>query len=188
MTLPRYIAICGQPGHGKSTVQKILCDHFGVCPIDDGAPLRQAGMMLFDLTWEQVSTQHGKLQWVEVAGVTVQVRDLLGWLGKCMEARFGTGFMPWRAMEAADEQARIGSNTRFSFGSVRRDQGRFYQARGGVVIEVVDPRKPESPYDFDQYDRDLVDVVITNDGTLLDLEDKVDAAVAQISDRFREAA
>lgn len=183
LTLPRYIALCGQPGHGKTTVQNLLFDRFEVEPIDDGQVLREATAALTGADLDDLQTQEGKTGLFTICGQELQRRDFLGWLGNCMEGRFGTGFMPEQAMRIAEEAAgealalyghRV---VAFSFGSVRKDQGRHYKARGGAVIEVVDPRKPTSPYDFDQYDRSLVDFTILNDGDLDDLERSVVAAI-----------
>ena len=40
LNLPRFIALCGYAGAGKSEVQKILRADFDVLPVDDGWPLR----------------------------------------------------------------------------------------------------------------------------------------------------
>ena len=51
----------------------------------------------------------------------------------------------------------------FSFGSVRREQARTYQAQGGVAVEIWNPAKPEPDKDFDRYNRALCDATIVND-------------------------
>lgn len=178
MILPPHIALCGPPQHGKSETQRILQRRFNYTPIDDGLPLRKAGMNLFGLTWEQVSTTAGKVERVTVCDEKTEVRELLGWLGTLMEERFGEGFLAEKALEQAQAMMARGEATRFSYGSVRRSQGAWYKDAGGAVIEIIDPRKLSTGgYEFDGYDRSLVDVVIENDGTLEDLEEKVVATV-----------
>lgn len=174
---PRYIGIMGKIEVGKSTVQGILERRYGIKPIDDGRPLRDAAMALFGLTEWHVSTPSGKASHVTVCGQRVQVRDLLGWLGKQMEARFGDQFMPEAAVKYADRVG-LGNAPAFSFGSCRMDQGKTYLAGGGIVLEVVGRRGKDSPYDFDTYNAALATHRVANDGTEEDLE----AALAEIFD------
>lgn len=188
--LPRYIALCGNPGAGKSEVQDILRQFFDVGPVDDGEPLRKFAMTYFGLTKEQVYTQEGKLQEVEVAGRLWQCRKVLGEFGNALEATFGKHIMPHMAMQVADKSG-WGSN---SFGSVRRDQGLAYKDRGGVVIGIVNPDAPPSGNEFDTFDTTIVDIWIVNDAlskgwgkaeARRDLEHKVWAALTELSNRAR---
>jgi hypothetical protein len=72
----------------------------------------------------------------------------------------------------------------FSFGSVRRDQGRCYQERHGVVIEIANPNAGPSPYEFDRYDRAVINLKIENDGRCLrTLEKAVYAALQELHAR-----
>ncbi|MGE8141873.1 hypothetical protein ACQKOE_07845 [Novosphingobium sp. NPDC080210] len=171
---PKIIALCGHPKHGKSTVQSML-EELGVRPLDDGLPIRLEGMGRFGLTWEQVSTQEGKLEICHAFGRDMEVREALGLIGKEYE---DTDPGHW-AKRAVDLVLAEGDMTPVSFGSVRRTQGHVYAGFGGIVLEIRDPRKPESPYDFDQYDAAAVTHTIINDGTLEDLRAKVLAAVAE---------
>ena len=69
----------------------------------------------------------------------------------------------------------------FSFGSVRRTQGRVYQRAGGVVVEVYDPAKPAPEKSFDWYDRELCDATILNDTPGLGV---LEAKVLAVFDRW----
>lgn len=193
MTLPRFIALCGNPKSGKSLAQEILKELYGTAPVDDGAPLREFAMQNLGLTRDQVFTQSGKLETVEILGRQWQVRELLGELGNRYEGMFGKDILPFIAINRAD-QAKAPS---FSFGSVRRDQGRMYQARGGIVIEIVNPGAGPSNYEFDQYDRSIVDYRVMNDGLFRglppvearkDLELKLVAVIAEHCARQAVAA
>ncbi|TXN08915.1 hypothetical protein FV222_00140 [Methylobacterium sp. WL103] len=163
ITLTRYIALCGHPGSGKSTVQKILSDLYDVRPVDDGLPLRRIAVEQMGLTWNQVLTQAGKLETVEIAGRAWVVRDLLGQIGNRMEDLLGPHGIPFLC-----EQTVAGETGSFSFGSVRRDQGGYYKAKGGAVIGVRSPFAQPSRYEFDRFDESLVDVWIDNDGVSLE--------------------
>lgn len=158
MKLPRYIAICGYPKSGKSEVQNILYEQYGVIAVDDGMPLRKFAVDNLGLTWEQVTTQSGKAEYVEILGKRWQVREILGELGNRFESMFGKHVMPFMAVNTIRNQG--GS---FSFGSVRRDQGLFYKERGGIVIGVRNPLAQPSQYEFDAFDEKAVDFWIEND-------------------------
>lgn len=162
---PKIIAICGSPGHGKSTVQNFLSD-CGIKAMDDGLPIRLDGMKRFGVTWEQVSTQPGKLTMCEAFGETMEVRDMLGRIGLEHEDE-DPNYWAEKALGLLRDQ---GDGSPVSFGSVRRTQGASYARRGGLVLEVLDPRKGESKYAFDAYDKSLVGATILNVGDLLDLE------------------
>ncbi len=170
----KHIAIVGQPGHGKSTVQKILTDAFAYVAVDDGRQIRDMGKMMFGLTEHQVTTQEGKLETVLMPdGRWMKVRDVLGQIGEIFEERFGEYAVPAAAVRCAEALDMPSICPGFTYGSVRRTQPNYYKAIGGYVIEVTDPRKHPSPYDFDQYDQSAVNVCIVNDGSLADLHWKV---------------
>jgi len=185
--LPRYIAICGNPKSGKSLVQEILRDRYAVQPVDDGAILRECAMKNLGATHAQVHTQEGKASlacWPNGdlmidarTGEHMSWRRVLGLLGNQLEDMFGKHVMPMTAC------ARIATLTgSFSFGSVRRDQGSYYQQRGGIVIGIENPLAPPSGNEFDEFDLSIVDYWIENDAlarglphvtALLDLQKKV---------------
>lgn len=182
-TLPLYIALCGNPKAGKSLVQEILQQIYAITPVDDGAPLREFAVTNLGLNWEQVTRQAGKLEFVEILGRTWQVREILGELGNALEAKFGKDILPFIALKRCERL-----EGPFSFGSVRRDQGKVYKAKGGIVIEIENPDALPSTYEFDQFDRSIVDYTIHNDALFhganptearIDLERKVLAIIAQ---------
>jgi hypothetical protein len=168
---PKIIGIVGFPTHGKSTAQRFL-ELLGVEARDDGDILRMACMERFNLTWEDVSTQEGKLKIVPgLDGQPTTVRKLLGDYGKVLEARDGKNIIAELAvMKLLADRDAAGSSQPASFGSVRKSQPSTYKAAGGLIIEILDPRKPVAPlYDFDEFDRDDVDVTVMNDGDESDL-------------------
>lgn len=177
--LPRFIALCGNPKSGKSLVQKFLTKHFGYQPIDDGAVIRRFAIDWLGLSHDDVYTQEGKARYTEILGRRWQHREILGEYGNRLEDMFGKWAMPMFGTH------NLPKGGLYSFGSVRRDQGAFYKAHGGVVIEIRNPLAGPSPYEFDRYDAALADRVIENDGltrlapaeALADLEQKVIAVV-----------
>lgn len=129
------IALVGVPKSGKTTVQEMLRIMWGVQPVDDGRVLRDIAKQMFNLTEEQVTTQEGKASVIEIDGKKWVVRNLLGEIGNKLEELFGPFAMPLAALNSIK-----GRHGLFSFGSVRREQPRFYRENGGHVIEVIHPR------------------------------------------------
>ncbi|AMB48289.1 hypothetical protein [Methylobacterium sp. AMS5] len=175
-TLPRYIALCGNPKAGKTLVQTILQQDYGVQPIDDGLPLREIAVQQFGLTWDQVSTQAGKTEFVDVNGQPWQIRKILGEIGNALEDKFGRNILPALAIPRAEREHPDAKA--FSFGSVRRDQGLVYRDRLGMVIGVRNPLAPPTGNEFDTFDETIVDFWIENDGVSIDnLKREVAAAL-----------
>jgi hypothetical protein len=168
-----HIAICGYPRSGKSTAQAVLKEVFGIVPIDDGRCLRDIAKRMFSLSEWQVSTQEGKRSKVTICGREWEVRQVLGEVGKVLETRFGPGLMPETALRDADdlfERLRmVGPPPQgFSYGSVRMQQGRIYKRRPGALVVEIDAKQRGislSGNDFDEWDRDLVDLVIYNNSS-----------------------
>lgn len=168
MLRPKIIGLCGHPGHGKSEVQRLLELRLGVTPIDDGLPIRKIAMERHGLSWDDVSTQAGKARLIEVDGRTTSIREVLGLIGKEFEKTDHAFWARLAISQLTDAQYPV------SLGSVRRTQGEPIIAAGGIVLEIYDPWKTESPFDFDQYDPRFITNRISNDEVGLDrLERKV---------------
>lgn len=164
----KIIGLCGHPQHGKTTAQRFL-EAAGVRPVDDSEPLRRLTMERYSLSWDAVTTQEGKASLVARPdyGDIVQVRQALGDLGKEYETEHGPNYWVERAIATLDGSSPV------SFGSVRMGQAHAIKAAGGLILGLVDPRRPRSIFDFDQFDTSAIDVVILNDGDLWDLECRV---------------
>lgn len=111
----------------------------------------------------------------------VQHRDVLGRIGNALEQQFGENNLAWLATRHLD------STQRYSFGSVRLQQGIVYRAKGGVIIGVRRPGVGPSRYEFDRFDESLVDIWIDNDGRLDHLEQRVICAMQEINLRSMAA-
>lgn len=155
---PQFIAICGYPNSGKTTIQNIMKEKYGVIPVDDGGVLREIAMKYFSLSWADVHTQEGKLNHTTICGKKWQNRDILGTLGNKLEEMFGDQALPWLTLNRLNIQP----GQLYSFGSVRKNQGITYKKAGGIVIEMVRPGCSPN-YEFDKYDKTLVDFSIFND-------------------------
>lgn len=164
--LPRLVALCGNPRAGKSETQKILED-YGYQPADDAWPVRDFAIRHFGLSLEDVTTQSGKDGMTEVCGIPMQVREVLGKAANSLEREFGEDIMAWLAVQG------LRPDTHYSFGSVRRQQGKVYKQLGGVIIGVRRPGADRSPYEFDSFDESVVDHWIDNDGPIEALREKV---------------
>lgn len=187
---PRFIALCGNPKAGKSLAQEILSKEYNYLPVDDGHVLRDFAVRNLGMTWDQVSSQAGKNEKIDILGKEWERRKLLGGLGNHLEDMFGDHIMPYIATR------NLYPNARYSFGSVRKTQGHFYRGIGGAVIEIMNPQAPETGNDFDRYDLTAVHRTVINDGQLKfdDPEEakayfraKLMAAVEIIADEFGDA-
>jgi hypothetical protein len=159
MNMPPFIALCGNPHSGKSTVQLLLKKLYGVVPVDDGYPLREFAVNNLGLTWQQVTTEDGKREIVELLGRTWTVREILGEFGNRVEDMLGPNGIPLMAIN----RTKTMKGESFCFGSVRRDQGVFIKEHGGVVIGIENPIAGPSIYEFDRFNHDAVDVWLNND-------------------------
>ena len=164
MSLPRLIALCGNPLSGKSTTAEALTLAHGYELVDDGLPLRKIAMDYLGLTPDQVFTQNGKLEEVELNGRTWSVREILGEIGNAFEEKFGGDIIPIMSHNS------MSPTKRYVMGSVRRDQGLYWRKQGALVIEIVNPGAGPSNYEFDSYNKSAVDVTIMNDGLFRGLD------------------
>ncbi len=187
--LPRYIAFCGIPKSGKSLAQEIMQRNYNVQPVDDGAILREFAMQNLGASSDDVNTQEGKakLAWWPNGDPIIDARTgehmtwrrVLGLLGNQYEAMFGKYVMPMTA--CARVAARPGP---FSFGSVRRDQGSYYQKHGGIIIEIQNPLALPTGNEFDEYDSSICNYRINNDALARGLSHK--AALKNLEDQIHD--
>lgn len=156
--IPRLIALCGNPLSGKSTAAEIIHQVYGHELADDGLPLRQIAMNYLGLSPQQVFTQEGKLEKVTINGREWVVREILGEIGNAFEEKFGGDVIPMMSHNARPK----GSYS--VFGSVRREQGKYWRDRGALVLEIINPLAGPSPYAFDAYNSAYCHAQIMNTG------------------------
>lgn len=157
--MKKIIALCGYPESGKSTAQKIIERRYGAVSIDDGKILRDAAMILYGLTEWHVTTQEGKKCLIEVSpGVEIEVRKLLGELGKYLEGH-DINFVAYRALADA---RRNHPGAVLSFGSVRREQGKVYSETGEALVLEIRRDGCDAVNDFDRYNPAWIDLSIEN--------------------------
>jgi hypothetical protein len=165
-SIPKIIALCGNPTSGKTTAAEIINEIYGHDVADDGRPLRMIAIDYFGLTPEQVFTQEGKLEKVTLNGREWVVREILGEIGNAFEEKFGGDIIPIMSHNARPKGA-------YSvFGSVRREQGRYWKEKGALVLEIKNPLAGESPYEFDRYNPEYADHIIHNDGLARGMDSK----------------
>lgn len=145
------IALCGRPGSGKSEVQRILHEHFGIIPFDDAEIGRRHCMELFDMSLHDVTTQEGKSSTTVIQGRDWENRKVIGEYLKAVEDVFGDLVVPHWALRSAKRQHPHAVG--YSFGSVRLGQSRAYAQVGGFVVEIVRPGVERSGNIWDDYDR-----------------------------------
>lgn len=150
MSYPRLIALCGNPGSGKSKVAEILQAEYGYEISDDGLPLRQMAMQYLGLTHDQCFTQAGKLEKLDLVGREWQARGVLGEIGNAFEEKFGGDVIPFMSYRIQDPAKS------YVMGSVRREQGQFWASKGALVVEVINSYAGPSKFEFDKYNRQHV--------------------------------
>jgi len=155
----QFVALCGYPAVGKSEVQLVLKELYGFQIVDDAKPLREAAKILYDLDDWHVSTQEGKATILNLGERRVTVRQVLGELGDHLEES-DPYHMPRRARERA---MAVDQKAKYSFGSVRKDQGCFLKDCGGTLVIEVSRSGCKPRGDFDEYDRGCIDFSIEND-------------------------
>jgi hypothetical protein len=180
----KLIALCGAPGAGKSEVQQYLRKHFNVMSVDDGSPLRDFAMRHLGLTATDVMTQDGKAALRHFPGGRyMTVREALGELGNRIEDLFGPDAIPAMALANGLKTARAGGWNALCFGSVRRQQGRFYKSHGALVVEIKRPGH-EPVNEFDHYDASMADFTINNDSSVEALHERIEFHFGQRLERL----
>ena len=157
--LPSFIALCGNPTSGKSTVAEIITELYDAEIMDSGKPLREIAKSYLGLTHDQVYTQEGKASFVDVLGVSWQVRDILGTLGNKFEETFGEFAMPHMSSVNLD----VTKGRTYIDASCRKTQAKYWKARGGIAIGIKSKGAYPSKFQFDKFDETLIDVWIVND-------------------------
>lgn len=166
MTRPPYVALCGFPQSGKTTLAEFLVKRYGAELVDDGQVLREAAQPLYGLTADDVYTQAGKAKTYELCGKTFTNRQLLGDLGALLEGFYGEQVIPeltFRRLESRKTKGR--KPTFYVFPSVRKSQGVTYKTKGGVVVAVT-REGTRAVNDFDRYEYNLVDYWLPNNSTI----------------------
>ncbi|OCP21922.1 MULTISPECIES: hypothetical protein [unclassified Ensifer] len=166
-SLPQIIALCGNPTSGKSTAAEIINELYGHELADDGLPLRKIAMDYLGLTPNQVFTQEGKLETVTINGRDWQVREILGEIGNAFEEKFGGDIIPIMSHNARPKSAWS------VFGSVRREQGKYWRDQGALVVEIVNPLAGPSKFEFDTFNNAYCHHQILNDGLARGLSPEV---------------
>lgn len=167
----QLIALCGNPLCGKSTVANIMEEQYGAVIIDDGMILRKAVPVLFyGVEFQDLLTQEGKRKTYEVLGKTYTYRQLLGELGNLLEDFFGQAFIPEQTLRRLPLFA---DAPYYVLPSVRKEQPWYYKNNGAAIFQIDRDLAPPSPNAFDSWAERAVDKVITNNGTLEELEQAV---------------
>lgn len=153
-----FVALCGYPKVGKSEVQRIISERYGVVALDDSEPLRKAARILYNLDEWHVATQEGKASIIVVGNKRMTVRTALGKLGNYLE-KDDEFHLPRLAIQKAMASDPSGIHC---FASVRKRQPVFFSDTGrAIVIEVIrDGCKALE--NFDKYDRSRLDFTIDN--------------------------
>jgi hypothetical protein len=166
---PQYVALCGAPESGKTTLAQFLASDFGAELVDDGFCLRAGVSAMFGVPIDHLYDMERKRDVVQVCGKSYTKRQLCGDLGNLLEGFYGDQVIPELTLHSLNRHPKIPF---YIFPSVRKNQGLTYRAENnGIVIEVTrDGKIPVN--DFDHYDRSLIDYTIENNGTIAELREK----------------
>lgn len=180
---PKIFALCGQPKSGKTTLARILEKRLDYQIIDDALPIRSIAAEYFGLSLIDVVTQDGKSKQFEFMGRQWTVRQILGEIGNALEDKFGANVFPELAYRRICRMMKRKSIEHFVVPSVRRDQGIFWKSKGAIVVEIYNPNVPVSTFEFDQYNKSVVDIRLVNDFDLRGML-HVDKEHSRLYDRF----
>ncbi|CAO3459692.1 hypothetical protein [Azospirillum argentinense] len=168
-----FVALCGDPGAGKSTAAEILAERYGTVTVDDGQALRMVAVLFLGATHEDVHTAEGKARkahWpdgepiVDVEnGEHLTWRQVLGRLGDKLEELLGTHALPRIAVNSLrDANGDLAPGVTYVFPSCRKDQGWYYKDEGGIVLGLRNPEIRPSGNAFDRFDHAAVDAWVGN--------------------------
>lgn len=152
------IGLCGRPHSGKGEVRCILESQFGFYPINTKLPLIQATSALTGIDESALHSQKAKATMFR----GYQYRQIMGKVGDAIENMFGESFLIERALDPYKY-----SDGNFVVDALRKSQTKTFP---GYVVEIVSNRGIETHNNFDLYDRDRIDYIIENNGSLGELE------------------
>ncbi len=182
------IGLVGRMRSGKSTAADVLVSHLGFVEKYFAEPLKTTIAYLFRMSREQLYSQEGK-----EAGddrYDASPRIVMQWFGQTVRNRF-PGVWEMRLKEAVIEDR---SGRPIVVSDIRYNaEAEAVRELGGIIIKIVRPEqtslweKTKQLFDRGRWHKsergirkDLVDIVIINDGTLSDLKKTVISTVKQI--------
>lgn len=199
---PLVIGICGRARHGKDAIAVVLGELFSARRLAFADHLKHLAMQTWDLSWDQVYgdlKEVGDPRW---GGLTPRfLLQRMGtevgrnihketWVRKAFDtidrAYLGeTVTLPNFTFRRFEKTAfPSGSASLWSVPDVRfKDEAEAVQARGGFVIKVVRPglaRPTDTHASETNIDEVREDYLVTNDGTIEDLAEKVEAIVGSV--------
>lgn len=181
--LPPFIAVCGDPHSGKTEVQHILQQDYGVIAIDSARIIRDTAKLLYGLTESDVSTQTGKAIMTKVGDRFYTVRELIGRVGCFLEAQHGEHAVIELTLRTLSDFHRrhleCGGSLSFS---VRMRQAALLRDAGGVCLGVRSSRGIPSHLASDHYEVSLIDHWIEHDGIDRDYLRQAVAGIMQVFD------
>lgn len=173
--IPKYVALFGNPGAGKSTAAEIMCKRFDYTLADDGLPLREIAMKYLGLNHHQCFTQEGKKEIVRINGCDWEARKVLGEIGNAFEEKFGGEIIPQMT------HATFELDRRYVMASCRREQGAYWKSVGALCIEITNRFAPPSPFEFDQFNPAHIDYRIENDFDVTAENHDIEAATLKLA-------
>lgn len=182
------IGLVGRMRSGKSTAAEVLVSHLGFVEKYFAEPLKTTVAYLFRMSREQLYSQKGKEEWDDRYDASPRV--VMQWFGQAVRDRF-PGVWEMRLKEAVLEDR---SGRPIVVSDIRYDaEAEAVRELGGIIIKIVRPEQLTLWQRVGQlFDRrrwhksergvrkDLVDIVIVNDGTLSDLKTTTILTIKQI--------
>lgn len=165
------IGLTGVAGSGKDTAAMFIKQRYDVKTFAFAEPIKSACKNLFLLSEDQLHSY--ELKEVIDPRWNKSPRELFQWFGTDVLRKFDDNFF----LKHMDIRIENNSCKHSIVTDVRFDnEAKYIKSRGGIVVKIVRPNADTTKHKHvseNGFDDELVDIVIVNDGTLDQLEDKV---------------
>ena len=185
------IALHGKAGAGKNKAAEIMQSFLPKGTTGSTAfarAMKDVAKIKFGLTEHQVDTQEGKKEYIPELGKTV--RELLELEGtEATRMIYGDDFWIWRMAQTLKQFHKGGKQVVFITDVRFPNEAEYVKSNGGVVIEIdrdmEEALATTTHASAQPLPRELVDIVIDNNGSIEDLTNTLKELVEVLEENYR---